>query len=474
MQEMYLGEKELWLMNTDKKMKKIEDKYILGVLILYTGIIVLISFSRIFDNAFWGDECYSIGLVKMGFMEMIQETGADVHPPLYYILLRVISSMLGQKGHVFHLVSVIPVGLTLFFAVSKVYKKFGACVAFLLVTFVFFLDTAILFSVEVRMYSWANFFVLMSFYEMHEIMMFNKKKNWILFSIFSLAAAYTHYYALVAVAFLYVMLIIYEVWKKGQTWKKTLAVCVAAVVVYLPWLINLLQAFERTANSWWVEEIPKIRYCIEYLFASKMSLLYVGIWGVGIVILFYNTYVKKKENFEFTFWILSGLISIVGTIGVGELVSILWRPMFQTRYVYVVAGIAWLTFGVAIEKLKGNTIWLIGILAITFVIGIPNYFSWVENDKEYQAGTQLILDSTKDMKDTEVLWTNSPHLDWTMLEYYYPDNEYLLIEDSMDGADYSDADWLFWENELENMAEYKVAEGYMGPYNYIYVYKIGK
>lgn len=459
-------------MNISKKQNKIEDKYILGLLILYTGILFLISFFRIFDNAFWGDECYSIGLVKMGFAEMIQETGSDVHPPLYYIILRFASWLLGEKGYVFHLVSVIPVGLTLFFAVSKVYKEFGACVSYLMATFVFFLDTAILFSVEVRMYSWANFFVLLSFYEMYQIIMNNNKKNWMLFSVFSLSAAYTHYYALVAVAFLYLMLVVYEIWKKGHTWKKTLAICVTAVAVYLPWMINLFQAFGRTASSWWVEEIPKIRYCIEYLFASKMSLLYVGIWSIGIVIFFYNIYMKKKENYEFAFWVLSGLISIIGTIGVGEIVSILWRPMFQTRYVYVVAGIAWIIFGIVIEKLKGSHVWLIGILAITFVIGIPNYFRWIENDKEYQLGTQLILDRTKDMEDTDILWTNSPHLDWTMLDYYYPDNEYFLIEKKEVKMDYNNADWLFWENELEDMNEYKVAEGYMGPYNYIYVYKI--
>lgn len=451
---------------------KLREKYILGLLFVYVGILFVISFLRIFDNAFWGDECYSIGLVKMNFMDMIRETGSDVHPPLYYIILRWVSVILGEKGYVFHLVSLIPVVLTLVFCVKTVYRKFGYCVAFLLATFVFFMDNAILFAMEIRMYSWANFFVLMSFYELYEILQKKEKKNWIIFSFFSLAAAYTHYYALVAVAFLYAMLIVYEIWKKGITWKRTLTVCLMAVVAYLPWLINLLQAFGRTASDWWVEEIPKFRYCMEYLFASKISLLYLGIWGLCILILFYNTYMKKRGNYEFTFWVISGLISIVGTIVVGEVVSLLWRPMFQTRYVYVVSGIAWMMFGLAVEQLKGKQIWLAGILSITFIIGIPNYYRWVRNDREYQVSTQLILDSTKEMSSTNVLWTNSPHLDWTMLEYYYPDNEHILLESGLNNTECSVGDWLFWEEELMELKEDKVVEGYMGPYNYVYVYRV--
>lgn len=461
-------------MSIEKRKKITNQKLILGMLIAYAGVLFVISLLRIFDNSFWADECYSIGLVRMSFTEMIQETGADVHPPLYYIILRMVCSIWGEKGYAYHLTSVIPVGLTLVFCCTKLYKKFGAGTSLILASFVFFLDNAILFSVEVRMYSWANFFVLMSFYEIYEIISENTKKAWVCFSIFSLAAAYTHYYALLAVAFLYVMLIVYEIWKKGYTWKRTLLVCTTAIILYLPWLFKLFQAFGRTADNWWVEEVPNFRYCIQYLFSSKQSLLYVGIWGLGMLVLVYNTYFRKKISYEFTFFIWSGLVSILGTIGVGELVSILWRPMFQMKYVYVVAGIAWLMFALVIGQIKGSSIWVTGILAVTFVIGIPNYCNWMKNETECKLETQVILEATKDVKDTDVLLTNSEHLEWTILEYYYPENECILLKDKFENIELKNADWLFWNKELEEMNECKVAEGYLGPYNYIYVYDLSR
>ena len=66
---------------------KTEFKRIL-VLYAYAFVLFLINFIRIFDNAFWGDEGFSILLAKMSVHEMIATTASDVHPPLYYLLVR--------------------------------------------------------------------------------------------------------------------------------------------------------------------------------------------------------------------------------------------------------------------------------------------------------------------------------------------------------------------------------------------------
>ena len=348
-------------------------------------------------------------------------------------------------------------------------------------TFVTFLDNALLFNVEVRMYSWANFLVLISFYYYYEILTEGSKKNWVCFSLFSLAAAYTHYYALIAEAFLYIMLIVYEIWKKGKTWKKTLSTCIIAVIVYLPWLLNLLRAFERTADSWWVEDIPKFRYCIQYLFSSKLSMLYVAVWAVTVVLLFYRTYIKKQLRTEWAFFVWTGLISICGTIATGIGISVLWRPMFQLKYVYVVAGVAWLVFGLAISQLNKNKLSVFFILILTFIVCIPNYFNWVGNERKCQLSTELILDYTSAIEGEDTLLTNSEHLDWTILEYYYPKNECVYLEkDELLLECMGKANWLFLNKELEEIipkaeekAE-KIVEGYLGPYNYVYVYRIRK
>lgn len=455
-------------MNMKKKMFY-KSNIVFGGIVAYAVVVFVICLSRIFDNSFWADECYSIGLIRMSFSEMIYETGKDVHPPLYYIILKLLSSILGEKGYVFHLVSVIPVGLALLFCIKKVYKRWGALAAGLFISLIFFLDNAILFSVEVRMYSWANFFVLISYYWIYEIIQNNRKRDWGYFWLFSMAAAYTHYYALIAVAFLYIMLIVYSIWRKKGLWKRVLCICVLAVLCYLPWLFALLSSFGRTADNWWVNEIPAFRYCIQYLFSSKLSLIYIVFLGIGLLSLIYNTYYKKNNHYEEAFFVLSGLSCIIGTIAVGEIVSIIWRPMFQTRYVYVVAGIAWLLLAVLMNEIKGRRVWFIGIFGITLFVGIPNYYNWLENDKEYKFSTQNVIEQTQDVNEGDVIITNSEHLEWTILKYYYPDCEIYLYDEERTIAD---VEWVFWNREIECERLNKIVEGYIGPYNYVYVYSV--
>ena len=47
----------------------------------------------------------------------------------------------------------------------------------------------------------------MNLFELYKIINRNKIIDWIIFCIASLGAAYTHYYALISVAFLYLMLL---------------------------------------------------------------------------------------------------------------------------------------------------------------------------------------------------------------------------------------------------------------------------
>ena len=62
------------------------------LLYLYALVLFAMHFVRIFDNSFWGDEGFSIGLAQMNVFEMLQVTAADNHPPLYYLFLLNIQS----------------------------------------------------------------------------------------------------------------------------------------------------------------------------------------------------------------------------------------------------------------------------------------------------------------------------------------------------------------------------------------------
>ena len=174
---------------------------------VYAAVIFASHFMRIFDNDFWGDEAYSIGLARMGFPGMLEATASDVHPPLYYTLLIFLCRIFGDHGWVYHLAAIVPFTVVLIFAVTALYKRFGKEAAFIFMTLVGFSDNAVIYNVEVRMYCLAFMFVLLSYYSLYRCIKGEKRAE-IFFVLFSLGAAYSHYYAMLAVAFFYLALFV--------------------------------------------------------------------------------------------------------------------------------------------------------------------------------------------------------------------------------------------------------------------------
>lgn len=60
---------------------------------------------------------------------------------------------------------------------------------------------------------------------------------------------------------------------------------------------------------------------------------------------------KKRRLTTFSLWVIAGVFSILGTIAVGEIVSIYIRPLLIMRYIYPVASVAWLLLGACLSKL---------------------------------------------------------------------------------------------------------------------------
>ena len=58
-------------------------------------IMIICSFITIFENTIWVDEAYSLELAKHSMIDLIKIDSLDVHPPLYYIILKVGYIILG-------------------------------------------------------------------------------------------------------------------------------------------------------------------------------------------------------------------------------------------------------------------------------------------------------------------------------------------------------------------------------------------
>lgn len=438
--------------------------------LLYTYALILFSlnFIRIFDNAFWGDEVFSISLAKMSFTEMIEATAKDVHPPLYYILLQFLYRIFGNEGFAYHLSSLVPYAAILFIACTFIKRKFGYTTAVVLITLSSLTKSAIQYNVEVRMYALAALFVLIAYLALYEILKNNNFLSWFVFIIASLGAAFTHYYALVSVSTFYLALLLLAYFKREYL-KCTCIAYIITTLAYLPWLFVLIRSFERTANNWWLKYIPSMTESVKYLFdygwLSVIFILVVLLFSFYQLKIFNLQYDENKNflerfNFYITFpkklsltdeliWVYTGLFSMFGTIIVGLGLSYFIRPFFVLRYLFPVSAVAYLIMGFCLSHLKTYRFWCSILLVIVLSFNLPIYLKTYKNEVAVDRSTTIFLKNVHP-KEKIYIFSNNYLMSLRLIAYYYPKNKEGYQTDVSKIIDTMHSEiWLFWSKELE-------------------------
>ena len=150
--------------------KKMTGRDIAGLLLLVFSLVMLgRSFSLCFSNDIWYDELFTVGMAEHSYRELVRFTAADVHPPLYYCIVKLFSDLckliMPGVGTVIpaKMVSVLPYFVLLFYAVTFLRKRFGLFVGGLFLFCVTAMPQLPAYTVEVRMYGWALLFVTAAF-----------------------------------------------------------------------------------------------------------------------------------------------------------------------------------------------------------------------------------------------------------------------------------------------------------------------
>lgn len=440
-----------------------------AIAILYTLILFALNFIMVYNSNFWSDEGYSIMLSRMSFTDMLNATASDVHPPLYYVLLQIICRIMGFRWISYRLLSIIPYGLMLIFALTEIWKKIGKEAALILITCSSLLNTAVDYNVQTRMYSWGALFVLMSFYCLRGILQHNRIRDYAGFVVMSLGAAYTHYYCLIAVAFFYLVLLAVAVARRKEYFAKVIVSCVVTVAAYLPWFFILLRTFMRTTEEYWMTEIPLLKDCMLYLFSSRCeSFLLLVFLVMTAVLILYETGImqvgkaeKRKSPFLFSIsgfhmnrdalWMSAGLLSILGTAITGIAVSEIFRPMFSVRYVYPVSAIAWLILGISLSKWKNKRVYAAIIVILIVRNCVPFYLENYQWQKKCEDKLKIVLEATREISVNDVILTDVPLMDWTIINAYYPGVFHRgITAENMGVLQEYDEYWLFLGTEMDD------------------------
>lgn len=438
------------------------------ILPFYATLLFLLHFIRIFDNSFWADEGFSIRLAQMSISEMIAKTSTDVHPPLFYLLAQLLYHIFGNHGFTYHLSALLPYGILLILSCTVIKKWFGVIPSAIFITMMSVSQAAVTYNVEVRMYSLAALLVLGSYLSLYKIYTDNRPADWICFCLTSLGAAYTHYYALLAVAFFYLMLLPL-LFKDRHVLKRIIVAYIGTVIGYLPWFFYLLSGFVQTADGWWLEDIPTFSNCLGFIFDGKWvflaffcSAIFSVLYKTGILDLSVRHGFRLLDRLDLTLhfdrkpcfsmemlWYLAGIVSIIGTSLFGLLLSHMIRPFLMLRYLYPLTTVAALILGICVSKLHWRRIWASLLLVCLLITRVPYLLNTYRYEEfTLDSGTRKCLESVIPTSDT-IIYSNAWQMTWSLFDYYFPNTDYQFCTDFSEiDSPYNRDIIIFWQNPL--------------------------
>lgn len=444
-------------------MQKHKWEDITGILFMLVSVALLgVSVFLCFSEDIWYDELFTMGLGNQSLGELISITARDVHPPLYYIIVKLALSVLGavfgsvNQVVIAKLVSVLPFLLCMIYAVTKIRRNFGMLTAglysFLLLTMPNMAD----YTVEVRMYGYALFFITAGMLHAYEICGSNSaniaedtkrdKKNhnlsyvnWIALTVYSLAACYTHYFACVAACMIYVYLfvsfLVKKQWKdKYKSFLLSGAIC---AVGYLPWILSVVTAqVGKVSENYWIQPLSwrTIGGCVKFLFQpffsnAKINVLLavvlLGCFALLFVLTMLHDLKKNKAEGRTAAGFVLGSVSVLGGLVLfGFVASFLIRPIFVYRYMLPAMGVFWLALAILTVRIKHRKYLFIPLMLLLLVVGIRNYHAFYGEEMWKKVQMSKTENALSQIPEDAVLICNFDQTQ-AVITYYLPNNSYL-------------------------------------------------
>ncbi len=427
---------------------------------MYSSILqwIMVVFASIvfgilcFGRTIWLDEAITGTFIRLSYMDLIITTAADVHPPLYYLIVKTAILLLGDHMWVVKLFSYIPFVLTLLVVRLYIPKMLDQKITFLSIVLLCITPCIIRKHAEMRMYAWAMFFVFIFAISLYNGVMKQNKRDYSLGIFMGICAAYTHYYALIAVAAFYVYVFLINIKKKYCRKKLYMAIIISSIL-YFPWLLVLLnQTRQISENGWWNEfNITLKSIMFDYLswpFADGQIILQI-LFLIAFVLAVIN--IRKNRNKVFAYGCLLPYLSVVL---VGVLITVFFEPVFISRFLYPCVGLLLLGIAIWLSSVDSKIVML--ILMYLFFFGMKTYNSQIHYC--YAPSSIANLDNFMEKldKSNSVFICNS-EADKVIVEYLYPSvsfiSDKMVTKENIEGKEVYYLVCADEEQKLQNLAE---------------------
>ncbi|MBU3924310.1 glycosyltransferase family 39 protein [Patescibacteria group bacterium] len=429
------------------------------IAILVIGLILRLY--NLIAVSLWHDEAFSALLIRYPFGEMIARIILDVHPPLYYIILRVWDILLGDSLLSLRLFSAFFGVLTIYFTYLFVKTAFkNEKLSLISAAFIAINPFQIQYATEARMYTLGTFLIVLSSWLLAKAIetrsasekeifknayltdekstargilaklaiKIKKYKWWILYGISAALAIYTHYYLIFSVAAqaLFAVLLVLKnhglkikEWAKSENIKGALIAYIISFIIFLPWLPVLVKQLSQVEENYWIPAMDRysIPNTILHLFtganiyASNANLIIISLAFLIILALA----LKREKNIYKWLAFFSFLIPFIISV-----ILSLKRSLYLDRYFVFVGLFYFIILAIFLESIKKRILQniLLGVLAIgSILLFAKGWQNASPAGKPGMAGASEYL--FQNVKPEDKVYINSSFIFFTYKHYAY-------------------------------------------------------
>lgn len=429
-------------------------KYKNSIFYLFVFMLFLLNCILINDSV-WYDEIFTLTTIKLDFNNMIEIIISDVHPPLYYFILKFFYLFSNLNVNFFKLLSIIPTFICILIVHSFLNHNKYLTDKYNITSFIFALilgvsSPFIYYSLEIRMYSLAMLFNTCSALFAYQIYYDNSNKlKWTFFILFSILAAYTHYFSLIIEFFIYSYLFILLIIKNKNNIKKCIYYSFITFLLYTPWLSFFIKQFSIVRNNYWITF--EFKNILQWLHTIFLNLDILSIIFILIIILicilkyFFKNFSQDQKQSFYCGIILCSLPFLL--ILFALIITIFLRPLFISRYLLPSLALFWLGFLILLNTLKYKKIYYL-IFIILLIINIFISYTKLFNEEYFNNTSNTVNKINMVINDENILLTNIYDLSENVLQYYFPNNTVININNFNDNNNINEI--ILYFDEINN------------------------
>ncbi len=423
------------------------------IFLLIIAVALVIRLYHIGTLSIWYDESFSIVLADKSVASLYEIAKADVHPPLYYILLHFWMKIYSGAAflRLFSVLFSIAAIVVTYFVAKEIFDNKVALLAS------FFLSIAPLFvhhSQEIRMYSLLMFFLMMASYFLWMFVKKGKFFDCLGYVLCSVCALYTHYFALFLIVAQISYLVFTDVLKKDIIKRLIvrLLIIFSMLLLYKPWLSIFFThiqtgtgssahslphaiTFDNFANvilTLLLGEVKLLPFksILNFLYSYRLEDIYFFL--IYIIFLFPIVYLivriilskRKDENFDGMLYVLF-LVMIPLVLSI---ILIFLGGRFYPRNLLIILPFYFIIVSHFIFSIKRLWVrWIIMVLLIFYLSASTfRYHKYFVRDVTLQVANYL---EREHQENTAIFCTNP--FTFFPLQIYLSDDIYLLVSEKV-------------------------------------------